>query len=114
MSTEPLSEPFELKSSSRARRIVVLCLPAWVPALWSATLVVTARIAPPVAKALLTRPATYTVTVWTLLAPLCWIGAVVSAVRSGETTRFQKILLILSAVAMLITWVSISRYIHRR
>jgi hypothetical protein len=114
MSTEPLSQPFELKSSSRARRIFILCLPAWVPAIWSAALVITGRILPSVAKALLTKPATYTVTVWTLLAPLCWIVAVVSAVRSDQTTRAQKVFLTLSAVAMLITWIAIAHYAHRR
>ena len=114
MSTEPLSQPFELKSSSRARRIVILCLPAWVAAIWSAILVITSRILPALAKALLTKPATYTVTVWTLLAPLCWIGAVVSAVRSQQTTRAQKILLTLSAVAMLITWIAVLRYMQHR
>jgi hypothetical protein len=114
MSTEPLSQPFELKSPTRARRIVILCMPAWVAAFWSASVVITSHILPSLAKALITKPATYTVTVWTLLAPLCWIGAVVSAVRSGETTRFQKVLLTLSALAMLITWIAISRYMHRR
>ena len=114
MSTDPLSQPFELKSSSRARRIVILCLPAWVAAIWSAILVVASHILPSVAKALLTKPATYTVTVWTMLAPLCWIGAVVSAVRSEQTTRAQKILLTLSAVAMLVTWIAVLRFIKHR
>ena len=113
MSTEPLSQPFELKSPQRARRIFILCLPAWVAALWSLILVIASRILPSLSKALLTKPATYTVTVWTLLAPLCWIGAVVSAVRSEHTSRFLKITLTLSALAMLITWIAIVRNLHR-
>jgi hypothetical protein len=112
MSTDPLSQPFELKSPTQARRVIILCLPAWVAAAWSAILVISSHILPSLSKALLTKPATYTVTVWTLLAPLTWIVAVVSAYRSEQTTRFQKVFLTLSALAMLITWIAVIHYIH--
>jgi hypothetical protein len=111
-SPEPSISP--LRRPDYGRRILLLCLPSWGAAFWSVILlIVSALHITPAKLLLLSKPIITLVTMTALLAPVCWIAAIVSAFRVHGISGLHKIALAASAVAIVCTWIAILYYMRQ-
>lgn len=111
MSTNPVTTHVELELPNRQSRTALLCFPSWVPVLWAIVLIILDKIKPAYAHFYLTfKPVLYTTSISAIIAPLCWVAALVGIQRARPATTFQKILVTLSAVIIIATWFTLWRY----
>ena len=112
MSTDPVMTPVELELPNRNLRTAMLCFPAWVPVLWAIVLMfIDKLIKPEYAHAYLKfKPVLYTTSISAIIAPLCWIAALVGIQRADPATKFQKLAVALSALIMVGTWFALWRF----
>src|SRR3569833_3233586 len=105
MSTNPVPTPVELELPKRESRTALLCFPCWVPLFWGIVLMILDKIKPEYAHAYLKfKPVRYTTSISAIIAPLCWIAALVGIQRANPATKFQKLAVALSAHLMVGTW----------